>query len=229
MSWTDLLELMWRLAGYPCEAACKPEPPDDNIMYWGGNLPTVEVVGARGLNGAEWTKIVHKVLSDRVGEEHVVALYLAFRQYGDQIDRHFCYILATAWHECRFRPGPERRAHPLRQPRLWRLQERYWPSGYYGRGYVQLTWRKNYERFSKILKKDLVGNPDLVNLPEIGAAVTVIGMTEGYFTGRNLSYYLDESPPDWVNARRVVNGLDKAKEIAATAQRLYHEIKQHQS
>lgn len=226
MSWTDILEWMWRLAGYPCESTCKPEPPADNHLYHGGNLPTVEVT-AVGFRAGAWINIVHKVLSDDIDPFHISALYSAFRQYGDQIDRHFCYILATVWHECRFRPGPERRAHPIRQPRLWRLQERYWPSGYYGRGYVQLTWRKNYERFSKILNEDLVSDPDLVNLPHIGAAVTVIGMTEGYFTGHNLSYHLDEIPPDWVNARRVVNGLDKAKEIAATAQRLYNEIKQH--
>ena len=217
----DILAWMWRIAGYAQPETVKPEPVSDDQLYNGGNLPTVEVT-AVGFRAPYWTKIVHDVLSPDIDPIHIDALYMAWRQYGDQIDRQFCYILATVWHECRFRPGPERRAHKYRQPRLWKLQERYWPSGYYGRGYVQLTWKTNYERFSRILGMNLVADPDLVNRPHIGAAITVIGMTEGYFTGKNMSYYLDNDPPEWVEARRVVNGLDKAREIAATAQLIYN-------
>jgi hypothetical protein len=216
-----LLNWLFGLFSKEPNAIVKPEPCEDNKLYNGGDLPVVNV-RAVGFRAPYWTKIVHEVLSDRVEELHIDALFSAWREYGDQVPRHFAYILATVWHECKFQPGPERRASPYRQPRLWKLQERYWPSGYYGRGYVQLTWRKNYERFSRLLGMDLVKDPDLVNRPHIGAAITVIGMTEGYFTGRNLSYYLDEVPPDWVNARRVVNGTDKASEIAATAQRIYN-------
>lgn len=218
----EVLEWMWSLAGYT-ETPAKPEPPADNELHNGGYLPRVEV-RALGFRPGRWVQVVHEHLSQQVREEHINVLFSAWRKHGDQINRHFAYILATVWHECKFEPGPERRASRIRQPRLWRLQQRYWPSGYYGRGYVQLTWRKNYARFSRMLGVDLVSDPDLANLPHISAAITVIGMTEGYFTGVNLSYYLDDTEPDWVNARRTINGEDKAHEIAATAQHLYNQF-----
>ncbi len=34
-------------------------------------------------------------------------------------------------------------------------------SPYYGHGYVQLTWNKNYEKYGLLLGIDLVGNPSL--------------------------------------------------------------------
>lgn len=47
---------------------------------------------------------------------------------------------------------------------------------YSGRGFNQLTYKKNYEKYNKDLRKngvnfDIVGNPDLVNKPEIAAEV----------------------------------------------------------
>jgi hypothetical protein len=44
---------------------------------------------------------------------------------------------------------------------------------YYGRGYVQLTWIKNYEKMGALLKADLVGNPELAMDPKIAAQVMV--------------------------------------------------------
>lgn len=43
-------------------------------------------------------------------------------------------------------------------------------------------------------------------------------MREGWFTGKRLGLYIVEAqPPDYVNARRVVNGTDHAQEIATMA------------
>ena len=71
------------------------------------------------------------------------------------------YILASAKHESAntFQPIKERRASIL-QRKLRKTQNRYWPSGYYGRGIIQLTWLKNYKIFSDLLDVDLVKNPD---------------------------------------------------------------------
>jgi putative chitinase len=40
----------------------------------------------------------------------------------------------------------------------------YWP--YFGRGYIQLTWRRNYEAFAKFSGLDCVNHPELIELPE---------------------------------------------------------------
>lgn len=86
-----------------------------------------------------------------------------------------------------------------------------------GRGYVQITGRSNYAYFAERLGLDLLGEPDLALEPAIAFQILSIGMCEGRFTGRKLSQYIDESHCDYVNARRIINGLDKAQRIAEYA------------
>lgn len=85
---------------------------------------------------------------------------------------------------------------------------------YRGRGYVQLTGRANYAKAGDWLKLDLLGNPYLALQPTIAAQILVRGCCNGWFTGKKLSDYL---PGDYINARRVVNGTDKADLIAGYA------------
>lgn len=83
-----------------------------------------------------------------------------------------------------------------------------------GRGYVQLTGRENYAKATRKLGVDLLAEPDLALRADIAASIMVVGMREGWFTGRKLSDYL---PGDYRNARRIINGTDKAYEIAGLA------------
>jgi putative chitinase len=85
-----------------------------------------------------------------------------------------------------------------------------------GRGYPHLTGRDNYAKASRAFNVDLLGNPDAALHPEIAMRVFVAGMTEGWFTGKSLGDYL---PGDYREARRVVNGLDAAGEIAGYARK----------
>lgn len=87
---------------------------------------------------------------------------------------------------------------------------------YRGRGFVQITGRANYAKAGKALGVDLVGNPDMALQPTVAALILVRGCTNGWFTGKKLSDYL---PGDYVNARRIVNGTDKAEAIANYARR----------
>lgn len=118
--------------------------------------------------------------------------------------RKFAYILGTVWNECRFKSIPERRAKPGTQ--VWRLQEKYWHTGYYGRGYSQLTHKRNYRQFSPLVGRDLVKNPDDALIPAVGAKIIVQGMWFGLFTGRNLNTYFSDDVTDWMGARSIVNG-----------------------
>ena len=99
----------------------------------------------------------------------------------------------------------------------YRRTLRYYP--YYGRGYVQLTWRSNYQYWSRRLGIDLVNNKDLALRSDIAAQILVYGMRDGTFTGRKLSHYVNNSKTDFYNARRVVNGTDRASRIAGNARR----------
>lgn len=86
-----------------------------------------------------------------------------------------------------------------------------------GRGYVQLTGRTNYSKAGKALGLDLLKEPGKVEEPTIAAKVLIWGMSTGAYTGKACRDYLAKSPPDYVNARRIINGTDKASMIATYA------------
>lgn len=137
------------------------------------------------------------------------------------------YVLATARHECAgtMQPIIERGARSYfdkYEPgtAIGKTLGNVHPGDgylYRGRGYVQLTGRLNYARASKEVGADLIANPDLALQPAIAANIIVRGMTEGWFTGRKLSDYILGSKADYQNARRIVNGLDRAGLIAGYA------------
>ncbi len=88
---------------------------------------------------------------------------------------------------------------------------------YKGRGFVQITGRLNYTRWSDRSGLDLLGNPKLTEEYNIAAIILVLGMRDGSFTGHKLDDYISGDRRDFVNARRIVNGMDKAQLIAGYA------------
>lgn len=90
---------------------------------------------------------------------------------------------------------------------------------FHGRGYVQVTGRKNYERAASELGVPLLTDPDLALQPDIAAKIMRRGMQEGWFTGRGFDRYLPATADihQFTNARRIVNGQDRAVEIAQYA------------
>lgn len=84
-----------------------------------------------------------------------------------------------------------------------------------GRGDVQLTGRKNYALFSRMLGIDLLAKPELALRLDVSTKVLFEGMKNGSFTGRRLEQYFNASVDDSVGARKIVNGTDKASLIAS--------------
>lgn len=91
---------------------------------------------------------------------------------------------------------------------------------YRGRGFCQITGHDNYAKFSKLLGVDLLADPDLACRDDIAGKVIVVGMRDGIFTGKKLSDYF-ASGSDWINARRIINGTDRADDIAAYGRKFY--------
>ncbi len=89
---------------------------------------------------------------------------------------------------------------------------------YKGRGYVQLTHRYNYQKMSPVVGVDLVSYPTRALEPEIAYTVMSYGMFNGSFTGAKLGDYVLQGRTDYYNARRVVNGTDRASLISGYAQ-----------
>ncbi len=94
-------------------------------------------------------------------------------------------------------------------------------NAYYGRGYVQLTWRENYVAVGQAigLGRQLEIHPEQALDPKVAYPVMSHGMRHGIFTGRSLSKYINAKGVDYVNARRIINGTDRAELIAGYAAR----------
>lgn len=96
---------------------------------------------------------------------------------------------------------------------------------YCGRGYVQLTWKKNYQKVKDQFGIDVVNYPDKALEPKLAAKIMIWGMNNGIFTGVSINRYINDSKTDYVNARRVINGTDRSRAIAADAKEFVEDIK----
>lgn len=72
---------------------------------------------------------------------------------------------------------------------------------YYGRGFIQLTWRSNYEAAGKALGLDLVHNPDLALDPNDAARILA-----WYLKAHEGGIRNDLNNKDYKAARQIVNG-----------------------
>lgn len=148
-------------------------------------------------------------------DEMIDAILSECDAQGVTMPEQRAYILATADHETGGTFQPVREAFFMKNPLRYLRKLRYWP--YYGRGLVQLTWKANYLKYQQLLDLPLVANPDLVLKPEIAVFVLVHGMRTGAFTGKKLSDYIRPGKVDYLGARRIVNGTDRAQRIAKLA------------
>ncbi|TCL76162.1 hypothetical protein [Rhizobium sp. BK251] len=170
------------------------------------------------------------------------------RTMADEDDRWLAYMLATVYHETDrkiqpieenlnysaqgllntfrdyFTPTqavayarqPERIANRAYANRLGNGDE---SSGdgwkFRGRGFVQITGRTNYRKYG------IENDPGAALDPAKATHILFDGMTHGRFTGKKLEDYFHGEEADWVNARRIINRLDRAEDIARYAKAYY--------
>lgn len=158
----------------------------------------------------------------------------AWERSGDGDDRKLAYLLATAKHET------ANTMQPIYERGAKAYFDKYEPGtrigkalgnsnigdGYLfrGRGFVQLTGRFNYRNAGLKMDVDLIANPDKALDPTIAGMALVRGSLEGWYTGRKLGDYISPAKADYVNARRAINGTDKAQLIAGYADKFARAI-----
>ncbi|HOG15164.1 MAG TPA: hypothetical protein PK674_01110 [Candidatus Absconditabacterales bacterium] len=141
------------------------------------------------------------------------------KKYGITDKNQIAYILATVKGESNFKNIKE----------FGGKNKRYGKDNYFGRGYVQLTHKSNYRKFTNIIRKNklqfkdnfgnnldkedlnLVKNPDsILKSNDLAAFILIHGMKEGLFTGKKLSDFVNEHMVDFYNARNIVNGMSSS-------------------
>ncbi len=170
----------------------------------------------------------------------LTALLDRFEQGGETRDRRFlAYMLATAHHETGGRLQPVRETFAATDAAAIRVLDRafadgrlpqvsapYWRrdadgKSWLGRGLVQITHRRNYERLAELTGIDLVARPERAMEMAVSVEILFVGMLRGAFTGRRLADHFAAGRADWVGARRIINGLDRAERVAGYGQAFF--------
>lgn len=160
----------------------------------------------------------YRIVFGKINESQVQgieALLDHFDGIGWTDRRWIAYALATIKHETahRYKPITEygtRSYFDKYEGRVKDLGNDQPGDGfrYRGRGYVQITGRRNYRKFG------LEDIPEQALDPKIALEILCVGMQNGVFTGKRLSDFISHAKCDYINARRIINGLDKAHLIA---------------
>ncbi len=183
-----------------------------------------ELIGSESISylGEKLIELTENTIHDFATKAGTIdAIKWECRVQGIGLDTQVAYVLATTQWETAQTFKPVREAFWLSEE--WRRNNlRYYP--YYGRGFVQLTWKTNYEKYSRILGADMVADPDIAMRPNVGLFILAHGFKTGAFTGRKITDYIDHGRTDFVRARRCINGLDRAHEIAAIAKEFLNKI-----
>lgn len=151
-------------------------------------------------------------------EDFIDATIEACRKHGLPLNEQIAYVLATAEHETAATFKPIEEAFWLKDADAYRKKHfSYYP--YYGRGYVQITHKSNYKKYSDLLGIDFLSDPDKVLEKNISLFILVYGMAVGNFTGKRLGDYVNKNEKEFKRARKVINGNDKAAHIANIAEK----------
>lgn len=131
-------------------------------------------------------------------------------------DDELAYLLATVVHETAHKMQPIREMGGERYLR----SKKYYP--WVGEGLVQVTWKENAVKFGAKKPGDLLTWP-------IALRAAFEGMIKGMFTGKKLADYINKDRVDYVGARRIINGTDRAKLVAGYARSFRDAFKQARS
>jgi putative chitinase len=185
------------------------------ISVFAGSLSTFQVTGidlildageTRNLAQNHLAYMLATAFHETGGKMQPVCENLDYSAKGllRSFPRHFSATALAAYRHC-----PEKTANRLYANRMGNGNE---ASGdgwrFRGRGLVQITGRRNYRTFG--IERD----PDKALDPETAVRILFNGMVSGAFSGKKLADYFGPEQEDWVGARAIINGKDRAELVA---------------
>lgn len=157
-------------------------------------------------------------------------------------DRWLAYMLGTTHHETGRTMQPVRETFAVTDDDAIKRLEKAWSAGrlpwvktpywqrdvdgksWFGRGFVQLTHKANYQKLGKAINVDLLTDPDQAMDLDTASKVMFVGMRNGLFTSVKLSDCFNVFKENWVQARKIINGLESADLVASYAKTYYAAI-----
>lgn len=146
-------------------------------------------------------------------------------EYGITDNRQIAYVLSTIKWESWFK----------NQKEIWWEDREYWKvdpttwKAYYGRWFIQITHKGNYEKYTQIIREswkdfkdnnwnilkwseiDLVNNPDIILQSNDLAIFIAMDRMKNWWPDRvetkKLSYYINDKKTDYYNARIIINWM----------------------
>ena len=181
---------------------------DNNTNSWRENLDSVESSDKQVVN-EQW-------------------IYDKAVEYWVTDNRQIAYILSTIKWEAPNIWWPWFR----NQKEIWGENRAYWQidsetwQAYYGRWFIQLTHKSNYQKYTQIVRDmwkdfmdndgntlkssdiDLVNNPDIIlNSNDLSIFIAIHWMKNGNFTWKKLDDFINDTQTDFYNARSIVNWM----------------------
>ena len=181
---------------------------DNNTNSWRDNLDSAESSDKQVVN-EQW-------------------VYDKAVEYWVTDNRQIAYILSTlkwespnswwSWFKNQKERWGENRSY-------WQIDPDTWQA-YYGRWFIQLTHKSNYQKYTQIIRDmwknfrdndgnvlkssdiDLVNNPDIIlNSNELSIFIAIHWMKNGNFTWKKLDDFINDTQSDFYNARSIVNRM----------------------
>ena len=187
-----------------------------------------------------WNAWRENLDSDESPDKQIVNeqwIYDKAKEYWITDNRQIAYVLSTIKWECWFKNQKE---IWWENKDYWRVDSTTWKA-YYGRWFIQLTHKYNYEKYTQIIRNswkdfkdndwntlrwneiDLVNNPDVIlNSNDLAAFIAMDWMKNWWpdrVETKKLSYYINDTKTDYYNARIIINWMSsKPQEYANNAQ-----------
>ncbi len=151
------------------------------------------------------------------GQEAILSVWEIYRQNYDL--RWLAYMLATTKHETASEMLPIEEYGKGSGAEYGEIDPET-GQAYYGRGFIQLTWRDNYRRGDQELQEKfniaagMEAKASNALIPKNAAAVMFLGMEEGWFRSdsggrQTLVRYFSDTEDDAYLAREIINGDKK--------------------
>ncbi|TGV61040.1 hypothetical protein EN784_01180 [bacterium M00.F.Ca.ET.141.01.1.1] len=154
-------------------------------------------------------------------------------------DRWLAYMFATAHHETGRTMQPVRETFASTDAQAIKILDKAFAAGklpwvsapywrpdaqgisWLGRGLVQLTHKANYVKMAALTDPNLATDPSLAMNMTTAADIMFKGMVRGSFTGAKLGDFFSGAKEKWREARRIINGLEKADLVASYGKQYY--------